>query len=91
MQEALTKSEYTHSLTFQPTHTTSRPKRTRRRNITWYNPPFSKSVASNVVFFLNPGGKNTQRSRNLQNFQQKQHKTQLQLLQKSKQHNQQPQ
>jgi len=47
-QEALTKSGYTHSLTLKPTHTTSRPKRGGRQNITWYNPPFSESITSNL-------------------------------------------
>ena len=48
-QEALTKSGYNHKLTFEDLPSTTRPqKKHRKRNITWYNPPFNKSVSTNV-------------------------------------------
>ena len=48
-QKALHDSGYNHSLTFsnQPTQSPNR-RRNRRRNIIWYNPPYSKNVATNV-------------------------------------------
>ena len=46
-QEALDKSGYHHKLSFTPSQA-SRPQNTRRRNILWFNPPFSKNVATNV-------------------------------------------
>ena len=46
-QEALDKSGYHHKLSFTPSQT-SRPHNTRQRNILWFNPPFSKNVATNV-------------------------------------------
>ena len=49
-QEALTKSGYQHKLKYQqpPTSQNTINSRSRKRNITWYNPPFSKNVATNV-------------------------------------------
>ena len=49
-QQALDKSGYKHQLRFDATSKdqTRSEVRTRRRNITWYNPPFSKNVATNV-------------------------------------------
>ena len=49
-QQALEKSGYKHQLKFHATtdDQTHSEERTRRRNITWYNPPFSKNVATNV-------------------------------------------
>ena len=44
-QQALEKSGYKHQLKFDQTRS---EERSRRRNITWYNPPFSKNVATNV-------------------------------------------
>ena len=46
-QEALDKSGYHHKLSFTLSQA-SRPQNTRRRNILWFNPPFSKNVATNV-------------------------------------------
>ncbi len=46
-EEALEKSGYNNTLTFQapqPTH----QKRKRHRNVLWYNPPFSESVSTNI-------------------------------------------
>ena len=52
-QEALHKSGYSYKLHFD--HTTKHPenkskngKRNRRRNITWFNPPYSNNVSTNV-------------------------------------------
>ena len=45
-QEALTKSGYTHQLQYNPTTNTT--KRQRKRNIIWFNPPFSKTVETNI-------------------------------------------
>ena len=49
-QQALEKSGYKHQLKFDATtkDQTRSEVRNRRRNITWYNPPFSKNVATNV-------------------------------------------
>jgi hypothetical protein len=50
-QEALKESGYDYQLKYNPppqsTNTNSR-KRNRQRNITWFNPPYSESVATNV-------------------------------------------
>ena len=46
-QEALDKSGYHHKLSFTPSQA-SRPQSTRQRNILFFNPPFSKNVATNV-------------------------------------------
>ena len=45
-QEALAKSRYKHLLTFQKTSTNNTERRQRKRNILWFNPPFSKSVVT---------------------------------------------
>ena len=48
-QEALSKSGYQHQLKFQPpTSQNKTNSRSRKRNITWYNPPFSRNVATNI-------------------------------------------
>ena len=44
----LEKSGYNYQLKYETANSQTRPKRPRRRNITWYNPPFSKNVATNV-------------------------------------------
>ena len=46
-QEALTKSGYTHQLRYNPP-APSNNRRNRSRRIIWFNPPFSKSVVTNV-------------------------------------------
>ena len=46
-QEALDKSGYRYNLSFQPSQT-PRQRNTRQRNILWFNPPYSKNVATNV-------------------------------------------
>ena len=47
-QEALHKSGYNHKLTFQKTSTNNTQHRQRKRNIIWFNPPFSKSVVTKI-------------------------------------------
>ena len=47
-QRALKKSGYNYQLKYETANSQTRSKRPRRRNITWYNPPFSKNVATNV-------------------------------------------
>ena len=51
-QEAINKSGYNHQFKFSPPATqdqaTVRNKRNRSRNLIWYNPPYSKNVATNV-------------------------------------------
>ena len=44
--QALEKNGYKHNLVFQATKT-EKP-RNRKRNITWFNPPFSNNVSTNV-------------------------------------------
>ena len=49
-QKALDDSGYNHRLTFTPNlrQSSSSTRKNRQRNIIWYNPPFSKNVATNV-------------------------------------------
>ena len=47
-QEALRKSGYTYSLKFKPSQQTPPNQKSRRRNIIWFNPPFSKNVKTNI-------------------------------------------
>ena len=46
-QEALRKSGYEHTLKYEPAQT-NKPKNTRTRNKIYFNPPFSRNVATNV-------------------------------------------
>ena len=46
-QEALQKSGHKYQLTYTPSASTIR-KRTRKREVTWYNPPYNKNVRSNI-------------------------------------------
>ena len=49
-QEALNKSGYSYKLHFSPPPLVPDlpTKRNRKRNITWFNPPFSKNVKTNI-------------------------------------------
>ena len=47
-QEALNKSGYTYKMRFSPKSHRKKPHRTRKRNITWYNPPFDARVKTNL-------------------------------------------
>ena len=46
-QDALVRAGYDHQLVFSPTNQPSRRRR-RRRNILLFNPPFCKSVKTNL-------------------------------------------
>lgn len=47
-QEALQKSGYNFNLHYDPVTTSTTQKRKRTRNVIWYNPPYSKNVATNI-------------------------------------------
>ena len=47
-QEALNKSGYQFNLKFEPDVNNGAKKRNRGRNITWFNPPFSANVSTNI-------------------------------------------
>ena len=47
-QAALISSGYSHALKFEPEVASSRSKKNRGRKITWFNPPFSANVSTNV-------------------------------------------
>jgi hypothetical protein len=47
-QEALNKSGYDFSLRFEPPSANENTKNNRQRKITWFNPPFSKNVQTNI-------------------------------------------
>jgi hypothetical protein len=50
-QEALIKSGYTYKLKFDETQNNNSErtnKRSRKRNITWFNPPYSDNVSTNI-------------------------------------------
>ena len=47
-QEALNKSGYTHKLEFEQPKNKTNKNINRKRNITWFNPPYSLSVKTNV-------------------------------------------
>ena len=47
-QEALQKSGYDFKLKYSPTVETQPKKHRRRRNVTWFNPPFSKNVKTPI-------------------------------------------
>ena len=58
-QKALTESGYDHKLTYNPPQEKAlKNKRKWTRNITWYNPPFSSNVRTNLERkFLHISGK----------------------------------
>ena len=47
-QEALQKSGYDFNLKFEPQTRTDKKKPSRQRKITWFNPPFSKNIQTNI-------------------------------------------
>ena len=47
-QEALSKSGYKHVLEYAPTQNAPKKQKTRSKPITWFNPPFSLNVKSQV-------------------------------------------
>ena len=51
---ALDKSGYKHKLKYQANINTANNKKQRKRNIIWFNPPYSKNVKTNIgKIFLN--------------------------------------
>ena len=46
--DALKSSGYTTSLSYNKHKQATRPRRNRKRNIIWYNPPFSSNVKTNI-------------------------------------------
>ena len=46
-QAALDKSGHTHKLVYEPCINTKK-KKNRRRNVTWFNPPYSSNVKTNI-------------------------------------------
>ena len=48
-EEALLKSGYKSNLEFQKEISSEKKNRRRRRNIIWFNPPFSQTVKTNVA------------------------------------------
>ncbi len=47
-QEALNKSEYKYNLKYKPPQENTNTIKKRKRNIIWFNPPFSNNVATNI-------------------------------------------
>ena len=47
-QDALNKSGYTYELKYEQHKPNSKKNRTRSRNITWFNPPYSDNVNTNI-------------------------------------------
>ena len=53
-QDALNKSRYKHKLKYQANTDTGNNKKQRKRNIVWFNPPYSKNVKTNIgKLFIN--------------------------------------
>ena len=50
-QEALKKSGYDYKLKYQKNTSTTNSKQQRKRNIIWFNPPYSMNAATNVGRF----------------------------------------
>jgi hypothetical protein len=48
-QEALNKGGYSHKLSYEVSAATVRPGRCRNRRVSWFNPPFCKSVATDIA------------------------------------------
>ena len=51
--DALEKSGYIHKLKYQANTNTTNNKNQRKRNIIWFNPPYSKNVKNIRKIFLN--------------------------------------
>ena len=47
-QEALNKSGYDFNLRFEPPSANENTRKNRQRRITWFNPPFSRNVQTNI-------------------------------------------
>ena len=52
-EEALKRSGYNHKFEYTPSQNQHRYRRTRKRNIIWFNPPYNINVATNIgKYFL---------------------------------------
>ena len=69
-QEALPNSGYNFKLQYNPQP--SKPKRSRSRNVTWFNPPCNSTVSTNIgyISFFKPSMLFDTRSSFTQNIQQ---------------------
>ena len=47
--EALRRSDFNAQLTYQPPNANTNTRRSKPRNVIWYNPPFSKNVKTNIA------------------------------------------
>ena len=47
-EEALQRSGYQHSFSYNPTRNNNQSKKQRKRKIIWFNPPFDKNVSTNI-------------------------------------------
>ena len=47
-QEALPKSGYQQTLAYETPSNNSTKKKCRKKSVTWFNPPYSKNVKSNI-------------------------------------------
>ena len=67
--QKLKTAGYDTDITYSPQQTDTRAKKTRRRNIIWFNPPFSKNVKTNIGRqFLKLISKNFSKSSKLHKF-----------------------
>ena len=66
-QDALNKAGYEYKLKFNPVNATNKKtSRRRKRNILWFNPPYSTSVKTNVgAIFVNLVDKHFPKSKHL--------------------------
>ena len=48
-KEVLRRSDFNAQLTYQPPNANTNTRRSRSRNVIWYNPPFSKNVKTNIA------------------------------------------
>ena len=47
-QEALDKAGYTHQLAYEEPAATKASRKARTRRVTWFNPPYSQSISTNI-------------------------------------------
>ena len=77
---ALENAGYTERVKYDSEINVSKPPRNRKRNIIWYNPPYNKSVSTNIGHvFLNLLDKHFHRAQIKQNLQPKQRQSKLEL------------
>ena len=85
-QDALKKNRYDYKLEYKPTiNQNNKLKNNRKRNITWFDPPYSKHVASNIgKQFLNLIDTCFQPTNKLHKILNRHSKTKLQMYAKCK-------